>query len=134
MYAFWFWMFLEFAVKVGFGSILPMQDLGSNFANLYSLDIKLPKADHTRKLPGYRHLTYISLDKDRVIKIDGVKCEWEQLSEPLSIALREDQQIVTSLIIDRNVEMSEVNRLLNLLRKTGLRRINFMCTNSSKMF
>ena len=129
-YALWFWMFLEFASKIGVISVFPFQDTGSMYASYYSQGITVPYGVNTRGLPGQRHLVYVSLDKNGMIKVNGSICRDNILILVLSNQLLVDPQIVAFLIIDRDCEMPSVNKLFMKLRSAGLLRISLMCENN----
>ena len=112
---------------------MPLQDMASYFISIYASGITVPKAEETNSLPSYRHVAFLSLDKNGIIKLNGVICPPEELDELLFLKLQEDRQIVLSLIIDKNIEMYKVNQLLSTIREAGLWRINFMCTNTRKI-
>ncbi len=128
-YALWFWMFLEFAAKIGFVSIAPFGDLGSYYAVKYSEGIDVPKAENVDRLPTTRHVIFVSLDCQGNLKMDDAYCTLNILKTHIAYL---SPVTVVCLIVDKNVEMEKVNKILSAIRESGPRHVNFLCRSSSK--
>ena len=126
-------MFLTIVGKIGLAMILPLQDLTSYCASLYANGIKTPFAVNSESLNiSYHSVSYISLDKNLVLKYNGKLCELQDIS----VLAKADQMSVSyirspiprqifDLIIDEDVPMSEVHKLMHELQKCGWILINY---------
>lgn len=145
-YALWFWIFLEFAVKIG--SIGPMifTDLKNLRIIQLSAQIKLPGAHNAEKLYSIRHFIFITIDDKGNYELDGKPIKFGRLQQIFNNnETNDDSQDQTfndeydysipnlwykyhiiALIIDKNCEMQYVQKLLKVLRKNKFYRVVFI--------
>jgi len=125
-YTMWLFIFLTFVAKIGLGMILPIQDIGSYRATIFSKNISLPYAEMAHNIPSSNHVTHISFDSHKIVKFNGHQCGLEDLQSLLSEAINNDPQTIINLIIDKDLEMSDVKKLLKEINSLGKIRINLM--------
>ena len=92
------------------------------------LPVNLPSAEMIEKLESRRHISYIWIASDGKISLDDKivpSSELAAISKIMYDRRVADPQIVVSLKIDKEVEMEQVSKVQEQLRRADALRVNY---------
>lgn len=92
------------------------------------LQVSLPAAEKIEKLESRRHVSYIWIASDGSISLDDKivpRKEITAIGKLMYDKRVNDPQLIVSLKIDKEVEMSDVNLVQEQLRRADALRVNY---------
>lgn len=92
----------------------------------------IPYGDALEKLEFKKDVIYLLVDDKLNIQFNEKIVKKYELENILRKKLEENENLIVSLKIDKNVDMSYVKNLHKILRKAGCLRINYSILDSKK--
>lgn len=91
-----------------------------------SMDLIVPSSEAASKEVDPRKVRIVSIDRERVIKLNDVAMTEEELGSRLAALRREDPQVAVVVRPDRELPVQEFVSLMDVIQKAGVMKVGVM--------